>query len=59
MKSKTYRYITRMASGSGRYTTQASPQGKVNTAEVIADMLCPEPKTVTIKVPDAPKKKPK
>ena len=34
-------------------------QGRVAYAEVIAEMLCPEPKTVTIEVPDAPKKKPK
>jgi hypothetical protein len=38
MKTKTYRYITRTAAGSGRYTTQASPRGKVTTAEVIADL---------------------
>ena len=38
MKNKSYRYTTRTAAGQGRYTTQASPRGKVTTAEVIADL---------------------
>ena len=31
-------------------------QGRVAYAEVIADMLCPEPKTFVVEVPHAPKK---
>ena len=41
------------------HALQMLAQGRVAYAEVIADMLCPDPKTVMVEVPDAPKKKPK
>lgn len=41
------------------HALQMLAQGRVVYAGVVADMLCPEPKTITVAVPDAPKKKPK